>query len=365
MSSGIPIHHLVEINLSTVQNTVQTQNFGILLGVHTHEVDDPQRVHGPYSSYDSLAADFVGETEILAWAAAVFGVANPIRQVKVGRIDAMDADLTASLAAILGEDADFYYTTIESRAEADILEAATWIEAQTKRKILLAQTGDAAVKAATAGNVMLDLQTAARHRTACMYNVNSVSTDGSQPEHAYRDGAWAARVGRWSLDTHSPPWGTQILSGQVGDTFTETEVTNIEDANGNLFAPIDGFGPTPYTWPGKMASGRSIRAQTAIDWIERRSQEAIARLRINEAQAGRTIGMDLAGQGLLENALRGVLGVGYSAGHLDRDRPTVLTVPALAEISASDFANGIMRFSAEGQIRKTVEKFVLDFVVQT
>lgn len=372
--SGIPIYEIVEINILATAAPLAPLNFGSLLGAFTHEIGDPVRFHGPFSKLADLSAVFSAETEIMAWANAVFGVGEEkaIREVVVGRIDSLDATLTASLDAIAAAYPAFYYLNVESRVEADILEAATWTEAQSALRIYLAQTADAAVKAATAGNVALDLQTAARNRTALEWNANSAAADGDEDHHAYRDGAWASQVGRYSLDRFSPPWDFQTLSGQVPDTFTSTEITNLKNANCNLYAPIDGFNDgsggtaiVPYMWPGLCASGRAIHAQCSIDWIKRRMQEAFVQHKANEAAVGRRVGIDLAGLTAVEQLASGVIQRGYSAGHLTRDEPTKLIVPRLNEISQADKDAGIIPFTATGKLRKSADTFKLDFTVQT
>lgn len=371
---SIPIYEVAEINISATAAEPAPLNFGALLGAFTHEVDDPIRYHGPFSNLTDLTAVFTGETEILAWAAAVFGVgeANAMREVYVGRIDAADATLTASLDAIRNGSPSFYYLTMESRVEADILEAATWVEAHSDPMILLAQTGDAAVLAGTAGNVALDLQTSARNRTAVKYNANSAAGDGDEAQHAYRDGAWASQVGHWSLDRYSPPWDFQSISGQVPDTFNSTQFTAMKNANCNMYAPIDGFNDgsggtqtVSRTWPGKMASGRAIHAQCSLDWLKRRMQEAFIAYKAAEASLGRRVGLDLAGLTAVHALANGVVERGYAAGHLLRDTPTKIIVPRLKDIAAADAAAGIIPFTAVGSLRKSGDKFRLDWSVQT
>lgn len=367
MSGGIPIFEIAEINISTTAPALPALNFGALMGVFAHTVDAPQRVHGPYSTLAALTADFSGETEVVAWANAVFGVGDDkaIKEVYVGRIDAGDANLTASLDAIYAEYGSWYYTTIESRVKADIVEAATWVEAQAKPKILLAQSADSDFKAGTASNVAETLQTSARNRTAVSYNVNSAAGDGDESHHAYRDGAWASQVGHWSLDRYSPPWDFQTLSGQVPDDFTETEVAAIRTDGGNLYAPIDGFGNISRTWPGKMASGRAIHAQCSIDWLKRRMQEAFVQFKANKAAVGERVGIDLAGLTAIREVCGGVVGRGYNAGHLDRDRPTEIIIPRLQDISQADLDAGTVTFTASGYLRKSTDKFVLNFTLTT
>ncbi len=287
---------------------------------------------------------------------------NHIKEVYVGRIDAADATLTAALDAIYDAFGGFYFFTVEDRAEAELLLAAAWAEAKAKPKILIAQSADAAVLAGTAGHIGLDLQAAGYDRTALLWNANSGASDGDLGQYAYRDGAWASGVGGFDLDRRRPPWGFQSLKGQIPDTFTEPQIANLKAANVNVYAEIDGFGEV-MTWPGKMASGRRIHTQTSLDWLKRRTQEAIVRLRLNTAKTGEGLGIDLDGLTALQAAGDSVVGQGYDAGHLDRSRPTRFTLPDLSLISDADRQAGLVTLTAAAFFRSETDLVRVDFNV--
>lgn len=356
---SVAIHEFVEVNATVQSAAVTTFGFGSLLGVFTHTVDSPQRVHGPYSSEEALGEDFDALPEVMAWGRAVFSVEQPIKDVYVGRRDSGDATWDDTLDAIYDEYPGWYFTTIESRAEATILAVASWIEAKTQPKIFLASTKDAAVLAGTAGNVMLDLQASAYVRTATQYNVNGDSNDGSSIAHGYRDGAWASRGGGYNLDTLRPTWDFMQLTGQIADTFTEPEYNDIWDANGNIFSAVSGFGTTAFTSKGVVAQGRPIHVTTSIDWFKRRIQEGVLRMRLNNPQ----IGIDYDGINKIRNVMGGVIEVGYKAGHLDRLRPTKPTFPDPLSVSDADRLAGKLTVSADVYLKSEARKFVFNFNV--
>jgi hypothetical protein len=140
----ISITNFVDVNVTLAGATAERFSFGKLLGVFEHSATS-NRFDGPYTSVaEGVEAGFTStdEPEVHAWLTSVFAQASGVDAVYVGRIDSGDADLTESLDFIeaeAGEDA-WYFTTIESRLEADIILAAAWHEA--RRKFFIAQTSD-------------------------------------------------------------------------------------------------------------------------------------------------------------------------------------------------------------------------------
>jgi hypothetical protein len=355
---SVAIHEFVEVNATVQSAPVTTFGFGSLLGVFTHTVDSPQRVHGPYSSEEAVGEDFDAVDEVMAWARAVFSVEQPIKEVYVGRRDAGDATWDDTLDAIYDEYAGFYFLNVETRTEANVLAVAAWVEAASRPKLYIASSKDAAVIAGTAGNIALDLQAALYTRTALMWNVNGDSDDGDSIAHGYRDGAWASRGGGYNLDVLRPTWDFMQLTGQIADTFTEPEYNDVWDANANIYAEVSGFGAT-FTSKGTVAQGRPIHTTTSIDWLKRRVQEEVLRMRLNSPQ----IGIDYDGINKVRNAFSKVLEVGYAAGHLDRLRPTIPVFPDPLSVSSADRAAGLLTIAADVYLKSEARKFVFNFNV--
>lgn len=141
---GVSIRESIRINVALASAAAEAFNFGALCGVFEHSATS-NRFDGPYRSIDDLEdAGFTSDDEpnVHGWATSVFAQNPHVELVFVGRQDAGDADMTETLEAIdeeAGEDG-WYITNIESRAKADILLAAAFIE--TKQKILMVQTSD-------------------------------------------------------------------------------------------------------------------------------------------------------------------------------------------------------------------------------
>lgn len=122
--------------------------FGTPIFVSDHTVT-ANRLDGPYTSLAAMVtAGFVSTTAEYAWATAVFSQQPRVRSVYIGRRDAGDASLAASLDAILAVDPGAWYCiNIESRTAADIAALAAWVEAASFPKIAIAQSNDASLLA--------------------------------------------------------------------------------------------------------------------------------------------------------------------------------------------------------------------------
>lgn len=151
----------------TVQDTgIEQAGFGVpmILGLHTVFTDRTR----DYASLTEVGIDFPSTTKTYKAAAKIFSKNPKINLLKVGRIDAGDASLSATLDAIVNVDNDWYVLILESVAKADILEAAAWTEATTK--IHAASTEDADVPTTATTDIATALQAAAYDRTFLLYS---------------------------------------------------------------------------------------------------------------------------------------------------------------------------------------------------
>lgn len=136
--------HYLTIAIALAGVGVTPAGFGTPVFVSDHTVTS-NRLDGPYTSLAAMVDDgFVSTTPEYAWATAVFAQQPRVRSVYIGRRDAGDADLAASMDAILAVDPGAWYcVNLESRTAADIAAIAAWTEAQ--RKIAITQSNDASL----------------------------------------------------------------------------------------------------------------------------------------------------------------------------------------------------------------------------
>ena len=345
------ITEFVDVTISLSSASAGQTNFGTLLGVFEHSIG-ADRQAGPFvSTAEAVDAGFTlaAEPEVYAWVQSALSQERGVNQVVVGREDAADATLTATLDAVAAEDSDWYITNLESRAAADILAGAAWTEAQ--EKILIAQSSDAGILAGTAANVALTLQAAAYNRTALIYH----ATNGE-----YLDGAWSSVGGGLDLDAPDGAgiWAFQEIAGVPFDALTSAQAGEVFEANANIYGRTRKLS---FTSKGRMASGRFIDVTTTRDWLKARSEEAIlSRFVSTPTKVPFTNG----GIGILKADVQGVLDAGVTNGHLSPDAPHYVTAPDVSEISEADKLAGELKMQAVATLAGGVIKVVYNITVK-
>lgn len=355
------ITEFVDISISLSSAAADAASFGTLMGVFDHGIGSDRQA-GPFSSVEEVvAAGFtsVAEPEVNAWATAVFAQDDALDAVLIGREDSGDADWTATMTAIEAEDPDsWYFTTVETRAEAEIALVAAWIEA--RQKIFIAQSSDAEILAGTAGNVALDLQAAGYNRTALIYHSLDDSAAGDAPSHGYLDGAWASSIAGLDLDA---PNGVGIaayrqLDGIPFDAVSSGQASEIFGADANLFGRNKGLN---FTSKGTMASSRFIDVTTSLDWLKARLEEEILSAFVATATK---IPYTNAGINITRAAAQEVFDRGVSFGHLSADQPATITLPDVATVSNANKANRALVGVANGVLAGAQQKFTLNITIQ-
>lgn len=352
-----PLVDFVDVNVSLAAAAADKFSFGTLLLAADHSVT-ANRQDGPYSSVAAaVSAGFTlaAVPNIFNWVTAAFAQENGVDQVLIGRTDVggVDANLTAALNAIEADDPTAYYIlNIESRVEADVLDAAAWTEA--REKIYIAQSLDADILDGTASSVALALQAFGYNRTALIYHATSTGTDG------YLDGAWSSRGGGLNLDAPNGVgiWAYKQLSGVTFDDVSEAEAAEIFAADANLYGRLKGLS---FTSKGTMASGRFIDVQTSLDWIKVRCEEAVLSAFVGTPTK---IPYTDAGINMLKSAVQSVLDQGVSFGHLSPDEPPVWTVPRVTEVSDADKLARLLTMSVTVTLAGAIQKLVLNITVQ-
>lgn len=312
--------------------------FGIPLGAFTHTVT-VNRQDGPYFSLaEVVAAGFTSTATptIYAWASAVFAQDDGVDSLLIGRIDAADLNLTASLDAIEAAGANTWYiTNIESRADADIADLAAWTE--TRSKLAIVQSDDLTLTAALA------LQAAGYNRTALIYHDDDTE---------YLDGAWTSSGGGLNLDAPGGVgiWAYRQLEGVPFDDVTAAEATSIYAADANLFGRNKGLS---FTSKGTAASSRFLDVQTSIDWVKARTEEEILSLFVGTPTK---VPYTNAGINLVAAAIQNVLNRGVNFGHFSPDVAPTVTAPDVSTISSADKINRELTLQATAVLAGAIQK---------
>ena len=140
------ISNYITISVLLEGSGAQPAGFGTPIFVSDHSVT-ADRLNGPYTSLPAMVtAGFTSTSPEYLWAAAVFSQQPRVRSVYIGRRDGGDANLAASLDAILAVNGGAWYCiNLESRTAADIAALAAWVESAAFPKIAIAQSNDASL----------------------------------------------------------------------------------------------------------------------------------------------------------------------------------------------------------------------------
>jgi len=354
---SIPVSYFVEVNAIVGTQPVEAFGFGanMLVAAHT---ETSNRQDGPYTSLDAMvAAGFTAAAtpEIHAWGQAVFsqsGTFGHVDQVMIGRIEAGDANLTASLDAIYADDpTSWYITNILTRTDADIAELGAWLETKGPSsgypKIGGWQSADLTWTEGTAQAALGYV------RSGGIYHATSSgSADG------YLDGAWWSVIGGYDQDAPGGPGNAKFvpLIAVTGDALTEVQANTIWDENGNTYGPSLG---TPFTSNGTMAGGRKIKQTQSVDWVVVRLQEDYLNLLVSTKEVPFTPG----GLGILEQVGLDRLQKGVTFGHFRGDEgfePTISIPP----IDTLDPQSGEVPITATVYFVNSVDKVTVTLYLQ-
>lgn len=237
-----------------------------------------------------------------------------------------NAGIATDLAAAAG-DHNFYGFVIDSFSEAENNAAAAWAVANSK--IFFGQSGDSTniVDAAGTG-VATDFAAAAYNRATIAQSPDGMTDAGAA--------AMATALG-------SPPGTSSLaykeLEGIVAGAIKSGQLTIAENKNILLYA-LDNA--EPQLWFGKMASGRPIRIQQALDLLDVRMREAVK----STFKSNAFIPMSDEGFSLQVAAVRGVLSAFAAQGIiLPAGGPGgyTVTAPKVTTISDADKIAGVMR----------------------
>lgn len=245
---------------------------------------------------------------------------------------------TAALAACKAEVSDWYGVVLTSRDEADILNAAQWVE--SNEKLLGVGSAQAGIlDPGLATDIASKLQQMQMYRTTVWYH-----------EKAASEWLEAAVMGnRFTYLPGSETWANVKLAGISYDNLPEGGAQAAFAKNANTFEPFRNFA---ITQNGKVAAGEWIDVIRFRDWLAEQIKisavSALINIRSNLGKVPYTDG----GIQIIGNAIRSVLDLGVTRGgiappELDEDGneiPSyVLTLPRAASVPFNDKANRLLR----------------------
>lgn len=232
-----------------------------------------------------------------------------------------DPGLTADLAAIRLEDADWYGLALDSNSKAEIAVATAWAEAETL--IFAPNSADAEVLDDTAGNIAETLEAAAFGRTFLMWSGKVLS---------YAGAAWLGK--QLPTDPGSSTWALKTLAGLTVDALTDTEIAALESNNANHYTSVASVN---ITRQGTTADGDFIDIQRTIDALTARIQEDVFAVLVNLPKLPYTNASVTTVKGTVRGSIRAFQPDGIST-----EVDITVTAPLVEDIAVADRANRIL-----------------------
>ena len=241
-----------------------------------------------------------------------------------------DPGIATDLAAVNAANPGWYGLAIDSFGKAEIVATATWVEAN-KRALFVAQSADTAVIASTyssGGSDVADvLKAAGRNRTVLFWN---------------QELNLAGNIAAGCLGVHltqtpgSDNWQYTVVSGAIpSDQLTPSQVNNLTSKNVSYYQTVDT--DARVLGEGKAASGEYADVVRGLDWWYATAQRGIVGAMLSAAP-GKIPYTDAGVQRAIVGPLRLVNKQGIDNGLIASTPAPIVTVPAVADVSAADKA---------------------------
>lgn len=247
-----------------------------------------------------------------------------------------------ALVEIEKADDTWYGLAIDSRLEADIVEAAAF--AESRMLLFVAQTSNEDALGNEFPTAFESL--AVNERTIVVFHDNDSEA---------ADLAWLANRLAFNPDTFSAPWDCRIFgvapygTGAVDSSARGQAMEN----NINLMLP---YGPVQtFVDPGVNLGGRPIYELLTRDWFTLRLEQRIAQTKINTSARGQKIPLGQQGISILRPLVEAQLAEGVAAGHfIPGQTEVVFSAPTQADIDQQ-------RIRATGRAQLAVGARMFDF----
>jgi Protein of unknown function (DUF3383) len=239
--------------------------------------------------------------------------------------------IATDLANIQGENDSWYGMVGCAFTDADIEQAAAYIQAQ--KKIFVAVSSTAAIATTATTDLGSFLKGKSYTRTALIFTAASYVAEG-------KDAAWVG--GQLPYTPGANNWAFKTLVGCTADTLTQGQqsiligdpVAGVAGKNVNIYQVVGGV---PITEMGTMASGQYIDVTVGVDWLESTLQTNIYSALVNSAKIPYTD----KGTGILISAVKAAIDQGVVNGLIDGNSPIIISAPPVLSVSANQRAQRI------------------------
>lgn len=266
MANNLSLSDIINItvSLSPVSTITTGFNVGLIVG-KTAVISAVNRTKEYTKLADMLTDGFVTTDAEYVAAQLYFSQSPAPGKVVIGRWDGTGAETAAqAITACRASNKNWYGCMICGAAKADIIAVAAVIEAATPSSVFFFDTKDADVKPGTAGNVFLTLKASNYSKTIGQY---SAQTNSVAALLGYAMGASNSNANSAYTLAYKKEVGVTV------DDLTSAEVTNIKNANGNVYVNR-GINYDVFE-SGVMANGQHFDEILGLDVLSNDIQQSV------------------------------------------------------------------------------------------
>lgn len=309
------LEDIAVINITTATVSPTRQGFGraMVAGLHTRFAERARL----YSTTAAMLADgFLTTDEEYQIVSTMFSQSPRPVDALVGRRDAADATMAASLDAINLYNSDWYGLVLDTTVAASNTAAAAWAEANGK--LFAAQTADvAAYDPASTTDIAYTLKNSNLGRTELAYHPTA--------------GQWLA-AGALAVELVREPgsytMAYKTVRGVTAYALTATQRAALLAKNVTIYTTVAGVSVTE---GAKVVGGEWVDVVRFLDQKRARMAERFFALLVNNDKLPYTD----AGVELVKGEVLAELKDGVRVGGFDGDSPLVVTAPKVADIDAT------------------------------
>jgi hypothetical protein len=269
-----------------------------------------------------------GSSKILTLTGATSGLPVSYSAITVNlthTVTQQPSGIGQDLAAIQAENDTWYMLLTPQAVDADILQAAAWIQSQTKAYLPVTATA-ACYNPTSTTDVLAKLAAATYTRTTPLFSINGFTTG--------IDGTLAG--GQLPLTPGSNNWNLANLPGQLPDALNGTQVAAIQAKKGNLYRTMGGA--NVYT-NGITSGGQFIDIIIGTDWLENDIQSNIFTILRDVAAAGKKISYTDPGAAQIAQGVRAGIVTAGKNNFVDLTSGYTVTATKVADTPSGQRAN--------------------------
>lgn len=322
---------IVDVQITRAIATITRVGFSTLAFVFDTASAPGARILEFTSADEVDVSPALSENAKAAISAAFSGDVRPDRVKAIYRLAGQsnpenNETYVAALAAAAVVDEDWYGVAIQSKAAADILAVAGWVEARDK--LFIAATADADVLDPLAtDDIASQLLSMSYARTGLIYADTAVTT---HPEVA-----WAGPL--LPLDPGSITWAFKRIAGTAGRAFTGAEITALTNKRVTRLETVQGL---TRTIGGYVSDpGAFLDVIHGLDWLKQRMAEDI----FVRLASRPKIPFTNAGIAQIESVIRDRLQDAVDAGVIADDENLAVIVPKVADTDENDRGTRLLR----------------------